>query len=141
MMNEPRPFKYSASTLRALEALKRGPDAVPAAPNLDKLREAWIDHWAREARRARKWARFEMCGPHYPRPLPKRLCGLTCGAKLRDGTRCPCVDISRRNGRCHAHGGASTGPKSPEGKARCATNSGLPRMWAQIRAEVARMER
>jgi hypothetical protein len=93
----------------------------------DKLREAWID-------------RFEMVGPHYCRPLPKRLHGQTCGAKLRDGARCPRTDISKRNGRCLRHGGASTGPRTPAGKARCAANSGLPAMWAEIRTEVGRMD-
>nr|WP_290370784.1 HGGxSTG domain-containing protein [Paraburkholderia caribensis] len=75
-----------------------------------------------------------MVGPYWPRPLPKRLRGLTCGAKLRGGARCTRTDISKRNGRCHAHGGASTGPRTPAGKARCAANSGLPKMWAELRA-------
>ncbi|WP_080003504.1 HGGxSTG domain-containing protein [Burkholderia pseudomallei] len=77
-----------------------------------------------------------MCGPHYPRPLPKRLHGLQCGAKLRDGTRCPNTDIAKTNGRCRLHGGASTGPRTAAGKARCAANSGLPTMWAALRAEL-----
>ncbi len=48
-----------------------------------------------------------------------------CGAKRkRDGKPCraPVVwDVDRdapRNGRCKMHGGASTGPKTPEGRAR-----------------------
>lgn len=104
-------------------------------PNLDKLREHWINHWQREARRARKWVRFAMVGPHWPRPIPERLRGLICGARLRDGTRCESADISKANGRCHAHGGSSTGPRTTVGKARCAANSGLPAMWAQLRGE------
>lgn len=137
MINEPKPIKYSASTLRAL-AILRGDVApvAPAAPNLDKLRTQWIEFWKRERRRARQWIRFEMCGPHHARALPDRLHGLVCGAKLRDGTRCANADISRRNGRCHAHGGASTGPKSPQGKARCAANGRLREMWAALRAEL-----
>jgi hypothetical protein len=109
--------------------------------NADKLREAWIAFWKRERRRARQWVRFEMCGPHYPRPLPKRLHGLQCGAKLRDGTRCTSTDIAKANGRCRAHGGASTGPKSDAGKARCAENSGLPAMWTALRDEMGEVSR
>ena len=52
-----------------------------------------------------------------------------CGAKRkRDGKPCeaPVVwDVERdapRNGRCRMHGGASTGPKTPEGRARALAN-------------------
>lgn len=125
---------YSANTHRVLAALS-GSVGNARAFNIDRLRKAWIDHWRREARRARNWVRFEMVGPPYCRSLPKRLDGLPCGAKLRDGSRCPCTDISKRNGRCPAHGGASTGPRTAAGKARCAANSGLPAMWAELRTQ------
>ena len=46
-----------------------------------------------------------------------------CGAKTRAGTACraPAVWSSRAGGytRCRMHGGASTGPKTPEGLAKC----------------------
>ncbi len=43
--------------------------------------------------------------------------GLTkCGAKTRQGT--PCRQVAMRNGRCRFHGGKSTGPKTPDGRAR-----------------------
>ena len=43
--------------------------------------------------------------------------GKTCGARTRKGT--PCVALgSGRGGRCRNHGGMSTGPKTPEGRAR-----------------------
>ena len=41
-----------------------------------------------------------------------------CGAKTRLG--CPCKGPAMKNGRCRMHGGASTGPKTAEGKARIA---------------------
>lgn len=51
-----------------------------------------------------------------------------CGARTRQGRPCqaPAVWNNRwdmpRNGRCRMHGGASTGPKTPEGKARALAN-------------------
>jgi hypothetical protein len=41
-----------------------------------------------------------------------------CGAKNRAGKPCRCPTMG--NGRCHLHGGKSTGPRTPEGKARIA---------------------
>ena len=41
-----------------------------------------------------------------------------CGAKTRAG--CPCKGPAMKNGRCRMHGGASTGPKTAEGRARIA---------------------
>lgn len=49
--------------------------------------------------------------------------------------------VCEGNGRCRAHGGASTGPKSDAGKARCAENSGLPAMWAALRDEMGDVSR
>ncbi len=39
-----------------------------------------------------------------------------CGAKTRAG--CPCQAPAMTNGRCRMHGGLSTGPRTPEGRAR-----------------------
>jgi hypothetical protein len=39
-----------------------------------------------------------------------------CGAKTRMGTSC-CAP-AMKNGRCRMHGGASTGPTTPEGRAK-----------------------
>ena len=41
-----------------------------------------------------------------------------CNAKTRSGSRCLKPPIKGRN-RCRLHGGLSTGPKTPEGKAAC----------------------
>jgi hypothetical protein len=43
-----------------------------------------------------------------------------CGAQTRKGTPCRCKALA--NGRCRLHGGLSTGPKTPEGKARALGN-------------------
>jgi len=40
-----------------------------------------------------------------------------CGAKTRAGVPCK-QPACARNGRCHWHGGKSTGPRTTEGKAR-----------------------
>ena len=39
-----------------------------------------------------------------------------CGAKTRAGGSCQCPAMP--NGRCHKHGGASTGARTPEGRER-----------------------
>jgi len=44
-----------------------------------------------------------------------------CGAKTRRGTGCQCKKLLRGH-RCKFHGGMSTGPRTPEGKARSAAN-------------------
>ena len=44
----------------------------------------------------------------------------SCGARTRRGTPCRCAALP--NGRCKYHGGLSTGPKTPEGKARALAN-------------------
>lgn len=48
-------------------------------------------------------------GPNWP--------GQRCGAKTQAGTPCQRPAYAR-NGRCHGHGGASTGPRTPEGLKR-----------------------
>ena len=48
-------------------------------------------------------------GPDWP--------GRRCGAKTRAGGACQNPAIGGRN-RCKLHGGLSTGPRTPEGKAR-----------------------
>jgi len=48
-------------------------------------------------------------GPDWP--------GRRCGAKTRDGGMCQNPAIGGRT-RCKLHGGRSTGPRTPEGKAR-----------------------
>lgn len=48
-------------------------------------------------------------GPDWP--------GQRCGAKTRKGTACQ-RPANKKNGRCRLHGGASTGPRTEEGRAR-----------------------
>ena len=43
--------------------------------------------------------------------------GQRCGAKTRKGTACQ-RPANKRNGRCRGHGGASTGPRTEEGRTR-----------------------
>jgi len=53
-----------------------------------------------------------------------------CGARTRKGTPCKRLDIYD-NGRCHLHGGLSTGPKTEEGKRRAALNGLKPKRKKQ----------
>jgi hypothetical protein len=41
-----------------------------------------------------------------------------CGAKAKTNNRLPCRRVAMPNGRCHLHGGRSTGAKTKEGKER-----------------------
>ncbi|MEY2149777.1 MAG: hypothetical protein EPN67_02805 [Pusillimonas sp.] len=43
-----------------------------------------------------------------------------CNARTKSGR--PCRALKLGGGRCKWHGGLSTGPRTPEGKARCADN-------------------
>ena len=43
--------------------------------------------------------------------------GVRCGAKTRSGPECQ-RPAYKRNGKCHFHGGASTGPRTKDGLAR-----------------------
>jgi len=49
-----------------------------------------------------------------------------CGARCRDGHACVAPAVwcastgAARNGRCRMHGGLSTGPRTPDGRARVA---------------------
>ena len=51
-------------------------------------------------------------GVHWP--------GARCGAKTRRGSECLKPALKNKT-RCQLHGGRSTGPKTPEGKARVIT--------------------
>lgn len=46
----------------------------------------------------------------------------TCGARTR-GTGEPCQRYPCKNGRCHLHGGKSTGPKTKAGRRKCGRSS------------------
>ena len=50
-------------------------------------------------------------GPDWP--------GQRCGAKTRRGTPCQ-RPANKRNGRCRLHGGASSGPRTEQGRAKIA---------------------
>jgi hypothetical protein len=60
-----------------------------------------------------------------------------CGAMTRKGRPCLALPVFNpdgtvRNGRCRNHAGCSTGPKTPEGKARC--TAGRIRLYNARRA-------
>jgi hypothetical protein len=57
---------------------------------------------------------------------------MRCGAKTRKGMPCQAGPFGK-GGRCRYHGGMSTGPRTPEGKARslAAAREGYARWRAQ----------
>ena len=58
---------------------------------------------------------------------PEYLRNLTCGARTRSGETCRMTALFP-NGRCIWHGGKSTGPQTPEGRARALENLKLGRL-------------
>ncbi|OYU37355.1 MAG: hypothetical protein CFE35_01265 [Novosphingobium sp. PASSN1] len=59
--------------------------------------------------------------------FPRYLRGLTCGARKKNGERCGSTTLCA-NGRCKFHGGASTGPRTAEGRERALRNLTLGRL-------------
>src|ERR1039458_125706 len=53
-----------------------------------------------------------------------------CGAKVR-ATGCACRAPAMANGRCRSHGGKSTGPRTPEGRASVARADTAHGQYAQ----------
>jgi hypothetical protein len=120
----------------APDAADLGSDGMTEAER-DELRNHWRGYWRDSRARYAKWeagcdaawAAWRAnpnCRPPRDPPAPDDsfpdiLRGMTCGAKTRAGT--PCKQISLyASGRCKFHGGMSTGPKTPEGKARSSRN-------------------
>ena len=92
-----------------------------------RLRKLWREHFAESDKVAAEWrARdYQYPPPVFP-PFPDELRGLTCGAKTRAGTPCKRKDLYT-SARCPLHGGLSTGPATPEGKAKAAENGQKPK--------------
>ncbi|WP_373690506.1 HGGxSTG domain-containing protein [Sphingobium sp. DEHP117] len=103
---------------RAAEAERQW--AVCAATLPDESKRQLFRQWWAEASVAQAAGR-------YVRSCPRYLRGLTCGAKKKDGTHCRSTTLCA-NGRCKFHGGASTGPRTPEGRARAIENLKLDRL-------------
>jgi len=62
--------------------------------------------------------------------IPAKVGGARCGARTRKGLPCRAKALPGK-ARCKFHGGASTGPRTPEGKARIA--DAQRRRWATWR--------
>ncbi|MGR3782204.1 MAG: HGGxSTG domain-containing protein [Albimonas sp.] len=71
--------------------------------------------------------------PSLLRYLARYIRSRQCGARTRKGTPCRKKPAGLQNDRCRLHGGLSTGPKTPEGRARIA--EAQRRRWARWRAE------
>lgn len=66
-------------------------------------------------------------GRYYIPSRPTYLRNFTCGARSSSGKACRMTALFP-NGRCIWHGGKSTGPTSPEGRARSLENLKLGRL-------------
>jgi hypothetical protein len=85
--------------------------------------EIWIATQMARLENKRK-AKAAKCATQSERPSAPKLTGRSrkrCGARTRsrNGAPCQCKVVPGRT-RCRLHGGLSTGPRTQEGKARCA---------------------
>lgn len=62
--------------------------------------------------------------PRKSLPYPEFCRGMKCEAKTPSGHPCKNDGTNWGNGRCKYHGGASTGPVTPDGKKKVSLNSG-----------------
>lgn len=97
---------------RAAEAERQWAAYAATLPDSDK-RQLFRQWWAA--------AEAAQAADQYVRSCPRHLRGLTCGAKKKVGALCRSTGLYA-NGRCKFHGGASTGPRSQEGRARALEN-------------------
>lgn len=86
----------------------------------DEEKRILFRRWAARASEAQASGRYV---PSFPRYLR----GLACGATKKNGEPCRMTTLGA-NGRCKFHGGASTGPRTPEGRARALENLKLGRL-------------
>ena len=107
------------AVFRAIEERRREFDAWATDLPDDEKRPLFRQWWASAAKAQAegKWVRA----------CPSSLRGLTCGANKRDGQTCRSTTLCA-NGRCKFHGGRSTGPRTPEGRAKALENLKLGRL-------------
>jgi len=91
-----------------------------AAKLPDDERRALYREWFADAWRQHDAGRYVPSYPDYLR-------GLTCGAIKKDGKPCRMTTLGA-SGRCKFHGGASTGPRTTEGRAKALENLKLGRL-------------
>lgn len=103
---------------QAVEAQRTWSDVAAQLP--DDQRRALYREWSQDA-----WRRYH-AGQHVP-SYPAYLRGLTCGAIKKNGKPCGSTALGT-SGRCKFHGGASTGPRTDEGRARALENLKLGRL-------------
>lgn len=91
-----------------------------STPEQRRRLKAYCVEWDRVAELRRLLSATQQ-PPPWPE-LPAECVGMVCGGKgRRSGKPCQSTDLYP-NGRCKWHGGASTGPKTAEGKERSQAN-------------------
>lgn len=120
-----RPVGSASATNSALiDALIAAAD-MEAAAAVSRSSPEFVDANARAYESERLPARSAEGQPGRELTTERKLARVRCGARRhRDGQPCEALSVPGRR-RCRFHGGASTGPRTPEGKAKAAAN--LPR--------------
>jgi len=116
----------SAALADLLARAKRGRIALDprlvifaeAAIDIDlAMRGLLIEEIDPQTGRQRRWVRDAP-----PNRKGQHGTGARCGARTRRGTLCKCLPVEGRR-RCRLHRGASTGPKTADGRARIADSN------------------
>lgn len=117
-----RQLKVVEDALRAIyEAIAREREFRDEAANLSDADRRILHRLHANKRQAAIDA-----GRLYIPQRPAYLRGLTCGARASTGKPCQMTTLFA-NGRCIWHGGKSTGPRTPEGRAKALENLKLGR--------------
>lgn len=117
-----RHSKELAKALQGLDdalALQARAEGVIATWTQDERRPLFREFWERRQS-------FLDAGSWYVPKRPRFLKGLTCGARTQSGKPCRSTVLGP-SGRCKYHGGASTGPQTPEGRKSALENLKLGR--------------
>lgn len=99
---------------RLASARARANDSAPPSRTPDEQRQSPAARGVGTLRKELR-ARLNARNPRSKHGAPR------CGARCQDGHACRGPVVPGRK-RCYHHGGLSTGPKTPEGKARCTAN-------------------
>ena len=125
--------RVAVSKASAVRNSRRGAKPLPLNEAIERRRIASRDQCAHGSRQHQINAEQQQ----FLVTVRRRWWIQRCGAVTRKGKPCLAMPVLNedgrpRNGRCKQHAGCSTGPKTPEGKARC--TAGRIRLYDQRKA-------